>query len=801
MNSSNDTSEKETMHLSSEWNSSSIGHTRSSSYPGNITVVSEGSAVKSSRVNGQEVVFTEITKPISLPDNSVAKENIELDNSTTSGSRSFKFEDFLERDTLKTGSDTEGEGVQEAPSGEDTGNFVFEAADLFFNHPKVGFEEENSFQIQSDLKTSLIPTSSEETNDSLRIAQGSSMLPREDLPERKDEFCGENFGSKASSAVTSDFSKEHNLPYSKENYDSANTRSLAEKDNEKSNSTLEHAKIPGLVKEIAADPEAKIRNMPPYLNHPNESSLQADTQEHQDLRESPLEIQDQHKTSECKDPYKDTSSSLDYFDSAPSPEAEPSASDSKFEPVILLDSGESLVPVAEGDVTSRTGTHSISFYSPDVSGENDRDSLLSPSWSFVEDSDGLIEIRSEPLLNSNGSSVAMASDASTAAALAACSDAQRGMDNMASGLITVGATMTGDQNVRRDDHKRRDGMTSAELKQAMVSMMLRKDEIEEQNRKLQSRLDEECQKSQQLDSENEKLREEIKQQENFNAAKIASLSRENELLKHQLKKYVGAVQALRSDLQGNKSAVTAEVLSGIRQEEILPPLPPEQATEHASEEAEEYKRKLIQVADLHGELLEFNERLHKQVGYYQLQVRRLREELVNLRGPLPEDTESLSDSTSLTDFDPTVMSIGTRPLVNVWIPSVFLRGRSSNVHHVYQVYVRIKDDEWNIYRRYSQFFEMHKNLRRKSQVVESFKFPPKKTLGNKDSRFVEDRRRLLQDYLRRVVNLYVTDDRELRENTSKAVLLQIIPFFAEPFPPQKVKKESSRRRSLNYTGL
>lgn len=378
MISSNNTSVKETMKLSSEWNSSSIGHTRSSSYPGNITVVSEGSAVKSSLVNGQEVVFTEITKSISLPDNSVAKENIELGNSTTSGSRSFKFEDFLERETIKTGSDTEGEGVQEAPSGEDKGNFVFEAADLFFNHPKVGFEEENSFQIQSDLKTSLIPTSTEETNDSVRIAQGSSMLPSEDLPERKDEFCGENFGSKSSSAVTSDFSKEHNLSYSKQNYNSANTRSLAEKDNEKSNSSLEHAKIPGLVKEIAADPEAKIRTMPPYLNSATETSLQAnnaDTQEHQDHRKSPLEMQDQQKTSECKDLYKDTSSSSDHFDSAPSPEAEPSASDSKFEPVILLDSGESLVPVGEGDVTSKTGARSISNYASDVSGENDRDSL------------------------------------------------------------------------------------------------------------------------------------------------------------------------------------------------------------------------------------------------------------------------------------------------------------------------------------------------------------------------------------------------------------------------------------------
>ena len=54
----------------------------------------------------------------------------------------------------------------------------------------------------------------------------------------------------------------------------------------------------------------------------------------------------------------------------------------------------------------------------------------------------------------------------------------------------------------------------------------------------------------------------------------------------------------------------------------------------------------LQVADLHGELLEFNERLHKQVNYYQYQVRRLREELVNLRGPVRSAQTKLGSSSS-----------------------------------------------------------------------------------------------------------------------------------------------------------
>lgn len=57
-------------------------------------------------------------------------------------------------------------------------------------------------------------------------------------------------------------------------------------------------------------------------------------------------------------------------------------------------------------------------------------STYSASWSYVEDAEEFSEKKDESLLN-NRSSSAMTSDSSAAAAaLAACSDAQRGMDNM-----------------------------------------------------------------------------------------------------------------------------------------------------------------------------------------------------------------------------------------------------------------------------------------------------------------------------------------------------------------------------------
>ena len=48
-----------------------------------------------------------------------------------------------------------------------------------------------------------------------------------------------------------------------------------------------------------------------------------------------------------------------------------------------------------------------------------------------------------------------------------------------------------------------------------------------------------------------------------------------------------------------------------------------------------------------------------------------------------------------------------------------------------QVYIRILDNEWNVYRRYTEFRELHNHLRTPFPQVDTFSFPPKKAIGNK----------------------------------------------------------------------
>ncbi|XP_074697432.1 sorting nexin-29 isoform X3 [Strix aluco] len=311
-----------------------------------------------------------------------------------------------------------------------------------------------------------------------------------------------------------------------------------------------------------------------------------------------------------------------------------------------------------------------------------------------------------------------------------------------------------------------ESMTINELRQAIVAMMNRKDELEEQNRSLRNLLDGEMEHSAALRQEMDNWRRKVAEQEERHATKVQALARENEVLKVQLKKYVGAVQMLRREGQ------TVEVLPNIWTTDGELTIPEQKQVENNEELASSYERKLIEVAEMHGELIEFNERLHRALMAKEALVSQMRQELIDLRGPVPGDLSQTSEDQSLSDFE-----ISNRALINVWIPSVFLRGKAANAFHVYQVYIRIKDDEWNVYRRYAEFRSLHHKLQNKYQQVRTFNFPPKKAIGNKDAKFVEERRKQLQNYLRNVMNKIIQTVPEFTASPKKETLIQLMPFF------------------------
>ena len=178
-------------------------------------------------------------------------------------------------------------------------------------------------------------------------------------------------------------------------------------------------------------------------------------------------------------------------------------------------------------------------------------------------------------------------------------------------------------------------------------------------------------------------------------------------------------------------------------------------------------------------------------------IAKMREELEELRGPLPADeaaeqqaTEQAgggggeaavsasdsADAVSVVSSGSAVIGVpsATRALIHLWIPSVFLSGNGSKTHHVYQVYLRIRDEEWNIYRRYSDFYALHSDLRKKESLIDSFYFPPKKSVGYKAEKVVEERRKRLQSYLRQVLKsrIYVLNNSSSVKLTWRSHLLR-----------------------------
>ena len=85
---------------------------------------------------------------------------------------------------------------------------------------------------------------------------------------------------------------------------------------------------------------------------------------------------------------------------------------------------------------------------------------------------------------------------------------------------------------------------------------------------------------------------------------------------------------------------------------------------------------------MHGELMEFNSHLQCRLHIVEHFAKRLRTELVHLRGPLPSDYDAIEDEHR--SHSKLVSLSSENPLIHIWIPSTFLV-EGTSPHHVYQV--------------------------------------------------------------------------------------------------------------------
>ncbi|XP_072944015.1 sorting nexin-29-like isoform X2 [Epargyreus clarus] len=195
---------------------------------------------------------------------------------------------------------------------------------------------------------------------------------------------------------------------------------------------------------------------------------------------------------------------------------------------------------------------------------------------------------------------------------------------------------------------------------------------------------------------------------------VLDLSKENDRLKDQLRNYMSAVEM----------GIALKTNNG------------------EEEQINQYERKLVQVAEMHAELMEFNQHLQRRL----------------------QDLESTS-AIEILDYP--------ESNVKVYIPSAFLVGKKTQSYHVYQVFLKVGQEEWNVYHRYAKFYELHMQLKKCHPDIASYKFPPKKALRKRDAAVVEQRRLALQAYLRHALLALP----ELRATTSRAALVALLPFF------------------------
>ncbi|XP_055617581.1 sorting nexin-29 [Toxorhynchites rutilus septentrionalis] len=121
----------------------------------------------------------------------------------------------------------------------------------------------------------------------------------------------------------------------------------------------------------------------------------------------------------------------------------------------------------------------------------------------------------------------------------------------------------------------------------------------------------------------------------------------------------------------------------------------------------------------------------------------------------------------------------------ICIPKAILRTPVSGhrrQHYCYEIRVTPTatgtngGDCWSVFRRYSDFYRLHKTLQKEYPSVKTLDFPPKKKFGNMNAQYVEQRRQRLQVYLN---SLFITVLPEVSACNTRSQLERAFPFLRD----------------------
>ena len=366
-------------------------------------------------------------------------------------------------------------------------------------------------------------------------------------------------------------------------------------------------------------------------------------------------------------------------------------------------------------------------------------------------------------------------------------------------------------------------MGADELREVLLGVMKAKDALEADNRELRGELGSRDESIKQLTAAStaamsayDELKAQLDGTDAGQSEQVAALTKENTLLKQQLKKYVTENVDLKREVKDAVAAAAAaaaaataaiatsgeveeadDVAGGGLEEDV-----DESYGQFASVEAmqQHHEAQILQLAEMHCELLDLNERLQAQLGNRDALIVQLGGQVPQGGGALPTlggggDGSGGGGGKSaaarraavlprpsparVAPADGAIVIPGSNTIVNIWIPAALLRGKGSDAFHVYQVYVRVGDEEWNVYRRYTHFHDLHRQVQHVFPEG-ALRLPKKKAIGRKSAKFIETRRVALQEYLRTVMRLCLSQTRSpLVLSPSKRTLCEALPFVRE----------------------